>query len=136
MKFAHLAYCHLGSWRHPELQKLNFESFQYALEKCKKEKVDFILIAGDLFDSAYPPIETIKDAFNEFRKLKEAGIPVFIIAGSHDYSVSGKSFLDVMEKSGFAKNVFKAEERNESIILYPTIYKDVALYGYPGKKSS
>ncbi len=135
MKFAHLADCHLGGWRHPELQSLNFESFKYALEVCKKDKVDFILIAGDLFDSAYPPIETIKDTFDEFRKLKEANIPVFLIAGSHDYSVSGKSFLDVLEKAGFATNVHKSQDRNGSIILEPTIFKNVAIYGYPGKKT-
>ena len=135
MRFAHLADCHLGGWRYPELQQLNFESFKYALDMCKKEKIDFILIAGDLFDSAYPPIEIIKDTFNEFRKLKEANIPVFIIAGSHDYSISGKSFLDVLEKSGFAVNAYKSEERNGSIILEPTIYKNVAIYGFPGKKT-
>ena len=135
MKFAHMGDCHLGGWRQLELQKLNFQHFEYAIDKCIKEKIDFVLIAGDLFDSAYPPIDTIKEAFNEFRKLKESGIPVFLIAGSHDYSVSGKSFLDVLEKAGFAKNVFKSEEKNGSIILYPTIYKDVAIYGYPGKKS-
>lgn len=135
MKFGHLADCHLGAWRYPELQQLNFESFKQAIETCKKEKVDFILIAGDLFDSPYPPIETIKDAFNEFRKLKEANIPVFFIAGSHDYSISGKSFLDVMEKSGFGINVFKPIEKDDSIILEPTIYKGAAVYGYPGKKT-
>lgn len=135
MKFAHLADCHLGGWRHPELKDLNFQSFTYALEVCKKEKVDFILIAGDLFDSAYPPIETIKETFNEFRKLKEAKIPVFLIAGSHDYSVSGKSFLDVLEKSGFIINVTNYEEKDGKIILDPTIYKNIAIYGYPGKKS-
>lgn len=102
---------------------------------CIKRKVDFILIAGDLFDSAYPTIDTIKETFNEFRKVKEANIPIFLIAGSHDYSVSGKSFLDVLEKAGFAKNIFQSEERNDQIILQPTIYKNVALYGYPGKKS-
>jgi len=135
MKFGHLADCHLGGWRYPELQQLNFESFKYALETCKKEKVDFILIAGDLFDSPYPPIEIIKDTFNEFRKLKESNIPVFFIAGSHDYSISGKSFLDVLEKSGFGTNVLKYQEKNNSIILEPTIYKNVAIYGYPGKKT-
>lgn len=135
MRFAHLGDCHLGGWRFPELEKLNLQSFQYALDMCVKNKVDFILIAGDLFDSAYPTIDTIKEAFNEFRKVKEANIPVFLIAGSHDYSVSGKSFLDVLEKAGFAKNVFQSEERNNQIILQPTIYKNVALYGYPGKKS-
>jgi DNA repair protein SbcD/Mre11 len=135
MKFAHLGDCHLGGWRHPELRALNSQSFQQAIATCLKEKVEFVLIAGDLFDSAYPSIETLKEAFDEFRKLKEAKIPVFLIAGSHDYSVSGKTFLDVLEKAGFCKNVSVFSERNGDIILEPTIHKNVAIYGYPGKKS-
>jgi len=135
MKFAHLGDCHLGSWRIPALQQLNLESFQKALETCIKEKVDFVLIAGDLFDSAYPPIEILKEAFYEMKKLKDAGIPCFLVAGSHDYSASGKTFLDVLEKAGFCKNVFKSEIRGEKILLNPEIYKEFAIYGYPGKKS-
>ncbi len=136
MKFAHMGDCHLGGWRQPELMALNLESFRFAVDTCIKEKIDFVLIAGDLFDSAYPPIDIIKETFNEFRRLKESNIPVFLIAGSHDYSASGKSFLDVLEKSGFAKNVFQAEERNNLIYLHPTIFKNIAIYGYPGKKSA
>lgn len=135
MKFAHMGDCHLGGWRQPELQQLNFQSFQYAISKCIKENVDFILITGDLFDSAYPPIETLSHVFREFRKLHDAKIPVFLIAGSHDYSASGKTFLEVLAKSGFCKDVFAFEEYKGSIMLQPTIYKGVALYGYPGKKS-
>jgi DNA repair exonuclease SbcCD nuclease subunit len=136
MKFAHLGDCHLGGWRQPELKELNFQSFQYAIAECMKEKVDFILIAGDLFDSAYPPIDILKDTFHEFRKLKDCGIPVFLIAGSHDYSASGKTFLDVLERAGFCKIVSIFEEKDGKIILQPTIYQNVAIYGYPGKKSS
>ena len=135
MKFAHLADCHLDGWRQPELNMLNLQSFQKTLAICTKEKVDFILIAGDLFDSSYPSIDILKEAFKEFRRLNEANIPVFIIAGSHDYSASGRTFLDVLEKSGFCKNVANYEERNGHIVLQPTIYKNVAIYGYPGKKS-
>lgn len=135
MKFAHLADCHLDGWRQPELNMLNLQSFQKTLAICIKEKVDFILIAGDLFDSSYPSIDILKEAFKEFRRLNEANIPVFIIAGSHDYSASGRTFLDVLEKSGFCKNVANYEERNGHIVLQPTIYKNVAIYGYPGKKS-
>ena len=127
--------CHLGGWRQPELQDLNLRSFRFAVDKIIKENLDFVLIAGDLFDNAYPPIETIKESFHEFKRLKEAKIPVFLIAGSHDYSASGKTFLDVLEKSGFAKNVFSAEERNGLLYLNPSIYKNVAIYGYPGRKS-
>lgn len=135
MKFAHLGDCHLGGWRQPELASLTMQSFAFAIDKCIKEKVEFILIAGDLFDTAQPPIETLKETFREFRKLKEANIPVFLIAGSHDYSASGKTFLDVLEEAGLAKNVFIAEKRGNSIILQPTIHKNFAIYGYPGKKS-
>ena len=135
MKFAHLGDCHLGGWRQPELKDLNFQSFQEAVRRIIKQKIDFVLIAGDLFDSAYPPIDTLKNTFEQFKKLKESNIPVFLIAGSHDYSVSGKTFLDVLEKSGFCANVSIYEEKNNQIILQPTLYKNVAIYGYPGKKS-
>lgn len=135
VKFAHISDVHLGGWKQQPMQDLNFQSFKKAIEVCINSKLDFILIAGDLFDSAYPPIEILKETFAEFRKLKEADIPCFIIAGSHDYSVSGKTFLDVLEKAGFCKNVTDFEEKENIIILNPTLYKGVAIYGYPGKKS-
>lgn len=117
------------------MQDLNFASFQKAIKICIENKVEFVLVAGDLFDSAYPPIEILKETFAEFRKLKEAKIPVFMIAGSHDYSVSGKSFLDVLEKAGFSKNVHNEEIVGTEILLNPTLHENIAIYGYPGKKS-
>jgi len=134
MKFAHFADCHLGSWRQPELQQLNLESFKKAISICIEEKVDFIIFAGDLFDSAYPPIEILKEVFSEFKKLNEARIKSFIIAGSHDYSVSGKTFLDVLEKAGFCK-MCEFEENENGFLLKPCNYSGFSIYGYPGKKS-
>ena len=134
-RFAHISDVHLGGWKQQPMQDLNFQSFQKAIDRCIKEKLDFILISGDLFDSAYPPIEILKQTFAEFRRLKEANIPCFIVAGSHDFSVSGKTFLDVLEKAGFCKNVVNFEKVNEIIYLNPIIYQGVAIYGYPGKKS-
>ena len=135
VRFAHLSDVHLGGWKQKPMQDLNFESFKKAVDICLKSKLDFILIAGDLFDSAYPPIEILKETFAQFKRLKEARIPCFIIAGSHDYSVSGKTFLDVLEKAGFCKNVHSYEEKGEKILLHPVIHENVAIYGYPGKKS-
>ena len=135
VRFAHISDVHLGGWKQEPLRDLNFQSFQMAIDICIKEKLDFILIVGDLFDSAYPSIESLKEAFGEFKKLKEAKIPCFIVAGSHDYSVSGKTFLDVIEKAGFCKNVVNYEEREKLIFINPLVYERVAIYGYPGKKS-
>jgi DNA repair exonuclease SbcCD nuclease subunit len=135
VKFAHMSDIHLGGWKYKPLQDLNFQSFKKAIDICIKEKVDFVIMCGDIFDTAFPPIEILKEAFSEFRRLKESNIPCFIIAGSHDYSVSGKTFLDVLEKAGFCKNVADFEEKNGKIFLNPTLYKGVAIYGYPGKTS-
>jgi hypothetical protein len=135
VRFAHISDVHLGGWKQQPLQDLNLQSFKKAIESCISERVEFVLIAGDLFDSAYPPIEILKEAFSEFKKLKEAGIPCFIVAGSHDYSVSGKTFLDVLERAGFCKNVEDWEDDGENIKLNPVIFHGVAVYGYPGKKS-
>jgi len=135
MKFAHLADCHLGGWRQPELQQLNLQSFKKAIESCTQAKVDFVLITGDLFDSAYPSVETLEQTVTELKKLKDSGINCYIIAGSHDYSASGKTFLSVLEKAGFCKNIYNPEEKQGGIFLNPIIHKNIALYGYPGKKS-
>ncbi|MEM0465764.1 MAG: exonuclease SbcCD subunit D [Candidatus Pacearchaeota archaeon] len=135
VKFAHISDSHLGGWRQPELQELNAESFKKAIDICIQEEVEFILFTGDLFDSSFPPIEILKFTFNEFRRLKEAGIKCYVIAGSHDYSASGKTFLDVLEKAGFCE--ISKYEINESgkIILKPITHKSFYIYGYPGKKS-
>ncbi|RMD46217.1 exonuclease SbcCD subunit D [Candidatus Pacearchaeota archaeon] len=136
VKFAHIADCHLGSWRQPQLQELNLLSFKRVIDQCIKEMPDFILIAGDLFDSAYPPIEILKESFAVFKKIKDAGIPVYLIAGSHDFSASGKTFLDVLEKAGFCQNIEKAtHEESGKIRLKPTFHKEIAIYGYSGRKS-
>ena len=135
VKFAHMADVHLGGWKQQPLQDLNFKSFQKAVDICISEKVDFVLIAGDLFDNSFPSIDILKETFAEFKKIKDCGIPCFIIAGSHDYSVSGKTFLDVLEKAGFCKNVADFEETERGFILNPVIHKNFAFYGYPGKKS-
>lgn len=136
-RFAHLADCHLGGWRQEELRDLNFQSFQKAIEMIIQQNLDFVLISGDLFDSAYPPIEILKESFAEFKKLHDAKIPVYLIAGSHDFSASGKTFLDVLEKAGFCKNVENWETQEDGKIkLLPTFHESIAIYGYPGKKSS
>jgi hypothetical protein len=136
-KFAHLADCHLGGWRQEELQILNFQSFQKAIQMIIEQKLDFVLISGDLFDSSYPSIEILKESFAEFKKLSDAKIPVYLIAGSHDFSASGKTFLDVLEKAGFCKNIENWEiSQDGRIKLKPTFHENIAIYGYPGKKSA
>lgn len=126
MKFAHLADCHLGGWREEKLRQLGVESFKRALELCIAEKVNFVLIAGDLFDTALPPIDIIKEAVVALKCLKDAGINVYLIAGSHDFSPSRKTMLDVLEKAGLCYIV------NENFILDNSGAKIAGVCGLKG----
>jgi len=130
IRFAHMADCHLGGWKNPEMQELNLKTFEKAIDSCISEKVSFILITGDLFDNAMPSIDILKAAANKLRELKENKIPCYLIAGSHDYSASGKTFLDVLEKAGLCENIEKIKDDRLEIIEKP----DIILAGISGKK--
>lgn len=139
MKFAHLADCHLGGWRDPRLREANCKAFKLAVEKCLLEKVDFVIIAGDLFNTAVPAIDSLRVVVEQLKRLKDANIPLYFIAGSHDFSPSGKTMLDVLEQAGLGINVAKGEELPDGRIkLHFTTDKKtgVKLTGMPGKKGS
>lgn len=128
MKFAHISDCHIGAWKEPKLRELNFLSFKAAVEICIKRNVDFVIIAGDLFDNAIPDVSLIAAATKELRKLKKARIPVYLIAGSHDFSISGKTMLSVLENAGLCRNLARFYNRtnelnNEKLNLQFTIDK-------------
>lgn len=109
MKFAHLADVHIGAWRHPKLSDLPDKLFDDAIKISIERAVDFILIAGDLFDSALPGIDHLRSAVRSLQRAKIAGIPVYCIPGSHDFSPSGKSMLRVLEEAGLLIDVFKGD---------------------------
>jgi DNA repair exonuclease SbcCD nuclease subunit len=104
-----MADVHLGSWRDPKLRELSTKAFVNAVSKCISENVDFVLIAGDLFHTSLPAIESLKTAVTQLRRLKDKGIPVYTIAGSHDFSPSGKTMLDVLEEAELLVNVCKGD---------------------------
>ncbi|MBW2993070.1 hypothetical protein KY317_00675, partial [Candidatus Woesearchaeota archaeon] len=64
------------------------------------------------------------------------GIPVYIIAGSHDFSPSGKTMLDVLEKAGLFVNVAKGEAVEERLKLNFTVDSKTGakITGMIGKK--
>ena len=138
MKFAHLADCHIGSWRDPKLKDTSTLAFCKAVDKCVREKVDFILIAGDLFNTSFPRLDNLKTVVTKFKQLKDLNIPVYIVPGSHDYSPSGKTILDVLEEAGLFVNVFKGSVENGKLRLNFTTDKKTGakITGMLGKRGA
>jgi DNA repair protein SbcD/Mre11 len=139
MKFTHLADSHIGGWRHPVMKKLNNDSFKYAINFSIKNKVDFVLISGDLFNTAFPDIDSLKVVFRVLKNCKDKKIPIYIIPGSHDYSATGKTMLEILEISGLVINVFKGNvDENQKLNLEFTkdVQTNTLITGLPGKKGT
>ncbi len=129
MKFAHLADCHIGGWREDKLTQLGINVFREAINKCVKENIGFILISGDLFNTALPAIELLKETAEILNIAKENNISVYIIPGSHDFSPSGKTMIEVLEKAGLLENVFKFKDNKLKFTLDKTGVKITGIYG-------
>ncbi|HLD72129.1 MAG TPA: exonuclease SbcCD subunit D [Candidatus Nanoarchaeia archaeon] len=138
MKFAHLADLHLGSWREEKMRDLSTKAFLAAIDDCISRKVDFILFAGDLFNTSLPSLDTLKIVTKKLKELKDTGIPLYAIAGSHDFSPSGKTMLDVLENAGLLKNVCKGNVHPETKQLQLKFTEDkktgAKITGLLGKK--
>lgn len=138
MKFAHLADCHIGSWRDPKLRDAALNAFEKTVDICIEKEVDFILIAGDLFNTSLPAIDQLKRTVSKLKRLKDSNIPVYVVPGSHDFSPSGKTILDVLEKAGLLINVVKGSiEDNKLKLKFTTDLKTGAkITGMLGKKGA
>jgi DNA repair protein SbcD/Mre11 len=106
-KFAHMSDVHLGAHREPALRELERKCFAEAMDMCVREAVDFLLISGDLFDVGIPELGVVNDAVKKMRELRDAKIPVYAIYGSHDYTPTGTSIIDVLHTAGILTNIMR-----------------------------
>ena len=85
-KFLHTADIHLGYQQYGLSERYDdfTEAFRWIVDTALDERVDFLLIAGDLFEKRTLDPRTLLIAVTEFERLKAAGIPVVAIEGNHE----------------------------------------------------
>lgn len=85
MKILHTSDWHLGrSFGSVSLHDVQTAFCEWLLEVAVSEKVDLLVVAGDLYDRSIPPQESVvlwRETLTAFHK---AGIAVVAIAGNHD----------------------------------------------------
>ncbi|AFY66201.1 DNA repair exonuclease [Geitlerinema sp. PCC 7407] len=87
VRFLHLSDVHLGFNRYGSAERT--KDFYLALDDVIERyaiaaQVDFVLIAGDLFEDRQILPATLNQAKLCLQKLQDAAIPVFAIEGNHD----------------------------------------------------
>lgn len=103
--FIHIADTHLGYEQYGVRERFNdfSRAFWAITDDALERRVDFLVIAGDLFNKRAIDAQTLIHAIEGLQKLKEAGIAVVAIEGNHDrtYYRDGTSWLQFLCYQGY-----------------------------------
>lgn len=94
VRFIHVSDVHLGfeQYGRTERYKDFARAFNHAIEMGIMERVDFFLVAGDLFNKKNIRASTLLQADAILSKARDAGIPVIACEGNHDSLSFGDSW--------------------------------------------
>ncbi|EJM0233081.1 exonuclease SbcCD subunit D [Listeria monocytogenes] len=106
------------------IQESTFQSLERITTVAIKEAVDFVLIAGDIYDSEDQSVRAQARFAKEMKRLEAANIPVFMIHGNHDFIEKHK------EKLELPSNVHVFSEQVEVMSHKTTTGVSVNIYGF------
>jgi DNA repair protein SbcD/Mre11 len=132
MRFLHAADIHLdsplnGLSAYPDapaaqLRNATRDAFTALVDRALEESVDFLVIAGDLYDGTWRDYNTGIFFCKEMGRLRRAGIPVYLLFGNHDAESEMTRKLDLPDNV----HCFSAH-RPETFVIKPLA---VALHGH------
>ena len=133
MKFIHSGDWHIGKivneYSMLENQKKFFDDL---VEIIKREEVDALVIAGDVYDRSIPPTGAVEllDRYVD-KIINELNVPILAISGNHDGGERLAYGSSIMKKSGYhmagvlKENIEKVTIKDTDFYLIP--YFDPAL---------
>ncbi len=133
LKILHISDLHAGK----TLNKIpRNDDLAYALEQvsdiCFKEKVDILIVAGDIFDKAVPDYSAEGLILNFLTEWAEKGIEVVLIAGNHDSYDKLKAYASIKRLGSI--HIFDRPSSKVGEMVFQ--YKDlaVACLPYPNER--
>lgn len=85
MRLLHTSDWHLGRSLHRADLRADQAAFLDGLvETVRSERVDVVLVAGDVYDRAVPPLDAVELCESALVRLRAAGARVVLISGNHD----------------------------------------------------
>ncbi|MDX8151003.1 exonuclease SbcCD subunit D [Patulibacter brassicae] len=129
MRLLHTADLHLGRSLH-RLPLLDAQAavLDQLVAVARDEQVDAVIIAGDVFDRALPPVEAVRLAGELLRRLAEIA-PVLVISGNHD-SAARLGFAGELIAAGGVHLRTEPGRCADPLVLEDE-HGPVALYGIP-----
>lgn len=101
MKLLHLSDLHLGKkiCEMPMIEEQRY-IFEQIFSITAEEKIDVVIIAGDVYDKSIPSVEAVGLFDSIVDRFHEMGIPMLIISGNHDSAQRISFGSEILKKQG------------------------------------
>lgn len=130
MKIIHTSDWHLGRTLHGEdLLPYQASFLDWLLGQAVSNQVDAVIVAGDIYDRAVPPIEAVTVLDRALRGFAGARIPVLLISGNHDSAVRLGFGASLSEVAGVHLRTDVADVARPVVLT--DSHGEVAIYGIP-----
>ena len=85
MRLLHTSDWHLGRSFHQQgLLDAQAAFVDHLVATVREEQIDAVLVAGDIFDRALPPVDAVELASEAFARLAATGARLVVTSGNHD----------------------------------------------------
>ncbi|MDC7335560.1 exonuclease SbcCD subunit D [Streptomyces lydicus] len=130
MRFLHTSDWHLGrSFHRVNLLTAQRTFLDHLVETVRAREVDAVLVAGDVYDRAVPPLAAVELFDEALHRLAELGVPTVMISGNHDSARRLGVGAGLMERAGIHLRTDPAGCGTP--VLLSDAHGPVALYGLP-----
>ncbi len=130
MRLLHTSDWHLGRSLHrADLRAAQSVFLDHLVDVARAEKVDAVLVAGDIYDRAVPPVDAVELCEDALLRLHDTGASIVLISGNHDSARRLGFGGGLLEKAGVHLRT------RPGALARPVVLEDahgpVAVYGVP-----
>ncbi|MGW7488190.1 exonuclease SbcCD subunit D [Streptomyces sp. NPDC054786] len=130
MRILHTSDWHLGrSFHRVSLLSAQRAFLDHLVETVRDRDIDVVLVAGDVYDRAVPPLAAVELFDDALHRLAALGVPTVMISGNHDSARRLGVGSGLMEQAGIHLRTDPAGCGTP--VLLSDAHGPVALYGLP-----
>jgi exonuclease SbcD len=132
MRFLHTSDWHLGKGLHGhDLAAAQQAALDHVIDLAIAREVGAFVIAGDVFDRAFPSVDDVRRLNHALTRLHGAGIPIICTAGNHDEGARLAAFANLLDTQvtvvgeyGQMGEVVELRDEHGPVVFYPLPYLD------------
>lgn len=130
MKFLHTSDWHLGrAFHRVNLLAAQAAFVDHLVDTVREHEVDAVLVAGDVYDRAVPPLPAVALYDRALHRLADLGVPTVMISGNHDSARRLGFGAGLIGRAGIHLRTDPAGCADP--VVLSDVHGDVALYGLP-----